>query len=129
MAIFDGMKKKNLAVKSGKPTHASGAQKQDSSKLVGKPGENISSVLLRPRVTEKASVLAEKNTYVFEINPRANKQDVAAAVTYAYKVTPQKVRIVNLPRKRVFSRGKLGMQSGVKKAFVYLKQGDKIEFI
>lgn len=129
MAIFDGIKKKKTTGKSGKSARVSAAPKQDLNELVGKPGENISSVLLRPRVTEKASVLAEKNTYVFEINPRANKQEVAQAVQHVYKVTPQKVRIVNLPRKRVFSRGKLGMQSGVKKAFVYLKHGDKIEFI
>ena len=74
-------------------------------------------------------MLAEKNTYVFEVHPKANKKEVAAAIMNAYKVTPARVHIVNLPAKKVFSRGKKGMQSGLKKAIVYLKHGDKIEFI
>ena len=90
---------------------------------------SFSSVLLRPRITEKASMLAEKNTYVFEVHPKANKKEVAAAIMNAYKVTPARVHIVNLPAKKVFSRGKKGMQSGLKKAIVYLKHGDKIEFV
>ncbi|MDO8572883.1 MAG: 50S ribosomal protein L23 [bacterium] len=91
--------------------------------------EGFSSVLLRPRITEKSSMLAEKNTYVFEIHPKANKKEVATAVTNIYKVTPTRVHIINLPAKKVFSRGKKGVQSAIKKAIVYLKHGDKIEFV
>jgi DNA gyrase/topoisomerase IV subunit A len=39
------------------------------------------------------------------------------------------VRIINLPAKKVFVRGKKGVQSSIKKALVYLKKGDKIEFV
>jgi ribosomal protein L23 len=46
-----------------------------------------------------------------------------------YKVTPVKVNIINLPAKIVFTRGKSGRKAGVKKAVVYLKKGDKIEFV
>ena len=46
-----------------------------------------------------------------------------------YKVSPMKVRIVNLPAKKVFVRGKWGEKTSVKKAYVYLKKGDKIEII
>lgn len=86
-------------------------------------------VLVRPHVTEKAAILAEKGTYVFEIAPDANKQEVARAVQGVYGVTPLRVNIVNLPRTNVFVRGKRGVKKGVRKALVTLALGDKIELI
>ncbi len=83
--------------------------------------------LKAPRVTEKASVLMSKNVYVFEIESTATKKSVAKAVAEYHKVKPKSVRIVKNPAKRVFVRGKRGSKPGVKKAYVYLKDGDKIE--
>jgi ribosomal protein L23 len=37
--------------------------------------------------------------------------------------------MVNIPKKNVFVRGKWGTKGGGKKAYVYLKKGDKIESI
>jgi len=125
MAIFNTPKKKKVEKKSEKTAPVS----TPIGINVHVSEQGFSSILLRPRITEKASMLAEKNTYVFEVHPKANKKEVAAAITNAYKVTPARVHIVNLPAKKVFSRGKKGMQSGLKKAIVYLKHGDKIEFV
>ena len=85
------------------------------------------STLLAPRVTEKASALAAKNVYAFEISETATKTDVENAVKAYFDVTPRRVTIVRNPAKKVFIRGKFGMKKGVKKAYVYLKEGDKIE--
>ncbi len=85
--------------------------------------------LVKPRITEKATVQSERNVYVFEIQGRAGKKDVAQAIFNSYKVTPVKIGIVRSPAKRVFVRGKAGLKSGVKKAYVYLKEGDKIELV
>ena len=52
---------------------------------------------------------------------------MANAIKAFYKVTPEKINIVRNPSKTVFVRGKKGVKSGVKKAYVYLKEGDKIE--
>ncbi len=125
MAIFNTPKKKKAEKKS--ETAAPVSMPVGMNVTVSEQG--FSSVLLRPRITEKASMLAEKNTYVFEVHPKANKKEVAAAIASAYKVTPARVHIINLPAKKVFSRGRKGMQSGLKKAIVYLKHGDKIEFV
>ena len=125
MAIFNTPKKKKVEKKSEKTAPVS----TPIGINVHVSEQGFSSILLRPRITEKASMLAEKNTYVFEVHPKANKKEVAAAITNGYKVTPARVHIVNLPAKKVFSRGKKGMQSGLKKAIVYLKHGDKIEFV
>jgi large subunit ribosomal protein L23 len=87
-------------------------------------------IIKRPRITEKSGIQAETSgIYTFEVTAEANKKNVAKAVKEIYKVTPVKVNITNLPAKKVFSRGKNGRTSGVKKAVVYLKKGDKIEFV
>ena len=87
----------------------------------------MTSILIRPRITEKATMQAEKNAYVFEIHKEANKQDVANAVFTQYKVRPLRVNITTSPAKSVFVRGKHGKTAAIRKAYVYLKAGDKIE--
>ena len=90
---------------------------------------DISNVLVRPHITEKAASESVHNTFAFEIAPWATKDQVKKAVELIYKVTPIKVNIAYLPAKKVVVRGKKGTKSGNKKAYVFLKKGDKIEFI
>jgi len=90
---------------------------------------DLAAVIIRPRVTEKSTVSSEKGVYVFEVSKDSTKTKIAKAVSVMYKVHPVKVRVVNLPAKSVFIRGKWGNKSPVKKAYVYLKKGDKIEII
>jgi len=94
--------------------------------------KDISSILINPRITEKGAIIAgESNVYPFNVRPDATKKDVVEAVKIIYKVTPVKVAMVTIPSKVVRSRkdGKLGKKTGGKKAYVYLKKGDKIEFV
>ncbi|MDQ5893374.1 MAG: large subunit ribosomal protein [Patescibacteria group bacterium] len=87
-----------------------------------------SDIILRPRITEKSGIMGEAlNVYTFEVTKNATKDTVAKAIKTLYKVTPTKVRVINLPAKNVFVRGRKGTQSAVKKALVYLKKGDKID--
>lgn len=87
-------------------------------------------VLRGPRITEKAAISADKNNvYVFEVSDTATKDSIAASVKTSYNVTPVKVRVVNMKAKNVFVRGKRGTKKGFKKAYVYLKKGDKIELL
>lgn len=90
-----------------------------------------SGVIVRPHVTEKGSdTAAHSNAYVFEVRPDANKVAIARGVRELYGVTPVKVRIVPIPAKAVRSRrGGRGVKRGGKKAYVYLKEGDTIEFV
>ena len=88
------------------------------------------SVLIKPRMSEKAIIGADKQgVYVFEVLKDANKADIRASVKAAYKVTPVKVRTAKIAEKAIFFRGRKGTKSGGKKAYVYLKKGDKIELI
>ena len=86
-------------------------------------------VIIKPRITEKTAILSEKGVYTFQVSEDTNKQEVAKEIQRIYKVTPVKVNIAKTAEKKVFVRGRFGKKKGVKKAYVYLKKGDKINFI
>lgn len=100
-------------------------------KKQGKNNIEQSYVLIRPRITEKATIMAEESVYVFEVNQNATKKEIESAVKHYYNVIPVKVNTVKIPAKKVSSRaqGRYGTKKGGKKAYVYLKKGDKIEII
>ncbi len=86
-------------------------------------------IIKNPRVTEKASFAMEQNVYTFDVTASANKTEIKKAIFSLYKVKPLKVNILPVPKKEVMSRGIKGSKGGGRKALVYLKKGDKIEFI
>jgi large subunit ribosomal protein L23 len=85
--------------------------------------------IIRPRVTEKSGLLSQMGVYTFEVTKKANRAEISAAIKALYKVTPVKIALVNLPEKKVFLRGRLGTVSGIRKALVTVKKGDKIDFV
>jgi len=94
--------------------------------------KDLSSVLKKPRITEKGAVISgTSNVYPFDISEKATKTEIKEAIKMIYKVTPIKVAVVTIPAKSVRSRrnGKMGTKGGGRKAYVYLKKGDKIEFV
>lgn len=126
MAILGTKKNTKVKTDKTKSSEVTVAKKESAISPVSLSG----SAILKPRITEKSGDMSQKsNAYTFEINYSASKNEVAKAVKSLYKVTPIRINVINLPRKRVFSRGKKGWSGGVKKAVVYLKKDDKIEFI
>ena len=86
------------------------------------------SALVKPRITEKAVLKQEKEgVYAFNVEKDATKKTVIASVKAKYKVTPVTVRLLAIPAKRKYFRGAWGTKGGGKKAYVYLKKGDKID--
>lgn len=100
-------------------------------KMQSVAASRIASILVRPRVTEKATFAIESGVYVFDVAPAATKAEVQQAIQHYYKVTPRKINMVTVPRKLIQSRfrGLRGISSGGKKAYVYLKEGDSIEVV
>lgn len=84
------------------------------------------SLILSPRVTEKASMQSNDNAYTFVVDPKATKLTLLAEIKAKYKVTPVKINITKIARQYTFIRGKLGTTAGIKKAVVFLKKGDTI---
>ncbi|KKP64658.1 MAG: 50S ribosomal protein L23 [Candidatus Nomurabacteria bacterium GW2011_GWF2_35_12] len=89
----------------------------------------ILKTIKNPRVTEKVSNASAQNVYTFNIAVSANKKEVEKAVFSLYKVKPVKINILSIPHKNITSKGKKGTRGGGKKAVVFLKKEDKIEFI
>lgn len=83
----------------------------------------------KPRSTEKAIIATDKNKYIFEVDKKANKDNLHQEIVMKYKVTPTKINILNQPGKTVMRKGRPGRISGFKKAIVTLKKGDKIDVI
>ncbi len=90
-----------------------------------------SNVLIRPRVTEKATILSERESrvVVFEVTKTATKKTIAEAVKALYKVTPKKIAVLPVPAKSGFVRGRVSKGHTYRKAYVFLKKGDKIEVV
>lgn len=90
------------------------------------------SMVLRPRISEKAYGMSESNnTYVFVVPNDANKLTVSNAVQSQFGVTVETVNIVNVNGKvkRTVRRGgkaSIGKRTDFKKAYVKLKEGDSI---
>jgi large subunit ribosomal protein L23 len=90
--------------------------------------DRLHSVIRRPLFTEKSTTLVERdNTYVFAVEPRATKRDIAEAVEKLFNVTVVSVRTQNhLGKERRMGRF-AGRKSSWKKAIVTLAEGDSIE--
>ena len=91
--------------------------------------KDLKGVIIKPHITEKATVSTESSVYVFVVNPKSTKKLIEKAFVEKYKVTPRKIATVTIPAKNVFVRGKRGKKSGYKKAYIYLKKGEKIETV
>ena len=86
-------------------------------------------ILRKPIVSEKAVKASEAGKVVFKVDISATKQEIAKAVKAIYNVEPKKVNIVVLKGKTKRFRNKnTGTQADVKKAYVSLPEGAKIDF-
>lgn len=93
------------------------------------------SVLIKPIVTEKLSLLAERGKqkqYGFLVDINANKIQVKQAVERAYGVQVQSLRSTITPAKRRTRTTKSGIIHGktsrTKKVYVTLAAGQEIDF-
>lgn len=66
--------------------------------------------------------------YTFVVSSDAGKIEVREEIEHRYGVKPRMVRIIRVKPKTIFARGREGKKPGFKKAVVYLRAGDKIEY-
>lgn len=86
-------------------------------------------VIKAPLISEKGTLLTESaNQVLFKVRPDANKIEVKQAVETIFKVTVVQVRMARyLGKMRRIGRS-MGRRPDWKKAYVTLKEGDKIDF-
>lgn len=89
--------------------------------------EKLMTILLAPRVSEKAMLLRQNSQYVFKVRTDATKQEIAAAVKELFKVDVEKVRVCNVQGKQRRFGQITGQKKSWKKAYVILKEGQTID--
>lgn len=90
---------------------------------------NLEQIVMAPLITEKGTFVSERtNQVVFRVRPDASKDLIREAIEELFKVTVLKVRTVKLMGKNRRRGAIKGRRSDWKKAYVTLKEGDRIEF-
>ena len=86
-------------------------------------------LIIAPLITEKGTIASEKaNQVIFRVRPEATKDKIRLIVEEMFKVTVLAVRTANFLGKERRRGRVVGRKPDWKKAYVTLKDGDKIEF-
>ena len=91
---------------------------------------NARDIIVRPLVTEKSISSQDKtNTVVFEVKRDANKIAIKQAIEEIFKVKVESVNVVNQkPKTKRMGRYE-GKANNLKKAYIKLKEGSKIDIL
>ncbi len=87
---------------------------------------NLADLILKPIITEKATLQMELGKYVFDVLPKASKPEIKAAIESLFDVTVVKVNTLRLPRQKRRVGRFVGYKAQYKRAIVTLKAGDSI---
>ncbi|MCR8726552.1 50S ribosomal protein L23 [Frigidibacter sp. ROC022] len=84
-------------------------------------------VVVKPIITEKATMASEHGAVVFEVAKSATKTTIKEAVENLFGVKVKAVNTVVTKGKTKRFRGKPGTRRDVKKAYVTLEDGNTID--
>jgi len=84
-------------------------------------------IIRKPVVTEKATLASEANAVVFEVATDASKPQIKAAVEAVFGVKVKAVNTLIAKGKAKRFRGRPGVRSDRKKAYVTLEDGNTID--
>ncbi len=91
--------------------------------------ERLMQIILAPVVTEKSTLVAEKNNQVaFRVVADATKPEIKAAVELLFKVEVDSVQVANRKGKEKRFGRFMGRRRNERKAYVCLKAGQEIDF-
>ncbi|MDB9312284.1 50S ribosomal protein L23 [Spirulina sp. CS-785/01] len=86
----------------------------------------LADLIIKPIVTEKATLLLEQNKYVFDVLPKATKPEIKAAIESLFEVKVTKVNTHRPPRKKKRVGRFIGYKPQYKRAIVTLAEDDQI---
>ncbi|EGJ28585.1 MULTISPECIES: 50S ribosomal protein L23 [Moorena] len=87
---------------------------------------DLADLVIRPIVTEKATLLMEQNKYVFDVIIKATKPQIRAAIESLFEVKVVAVNTLRPPRKKRRVGRFVGYKTQYKRAIVTLAPGDSI---
>ena len=85
-------------------------------------------ILIRPLINERSTDLMQEGKFVFVVDKRANKIQIAQAVKEIFNVMVEDVNTINVKGKTKRRGRMVGKTNSYKKAIVKLKAGETIEF-
>jgi len=92
--------------------------------------ERLMKVLIGPIVSEKSTMMAEKNEQVaFRVLQDATKPEIKAAVELLFKVQVESVQVLNQAGKTKRFGRHTGRRRNTRKAYVSLAPGQEINFV
>ncbi|CUX95738.1 50S ribosomal protein L23 [Candidatus Mikella endobia] len=92
--------------------------------------EYLLKLLRTPHISEKVSTSIKKyNTIVFNVTKNSNKIEIKSAIQKIFKVKVHKIHTLIVKGKRKRHKQYMGYRSNWKKAYILLKQDQKIESI
>lgn len=86
----------------------------------------MAGIIRRPLITEKNSSMAEAGVYVFEVDTKANKEEIKKAVEKSFRVKVKTVRTAMCRGRARRNKMGIGRVPHWKKAMVQLNPGEKI---
>jgi large subunit ribosomal protein L23 len=86
-----------------------------------------SDLIKKPVITEKATMAAESNAFVFQVAMDATKPQIKEAVEAVFGVKVKAVNTTITKGKAKKFRGRAGERSDKKKAYVTLEAGNSID--
>jgi large subunit ribosomal protein L23 len=87
-------------------------------------------VILAPVISEKSTMLADKNEQVaFRVATDATKPEIRAAVELLFKVQVKDVKVANVKGKQKRFGRFIGRRDSWKKAYVCLQPGQELNFV
>ena len=89
--------------------------------------EKAYSIILRPIVTEKATLLTENNQIVFKVSLGSSKIEIKKSIELIFGVVVKAVNTIVTKGKTKTFKGRLGQRSNFKKAIVTLEEGHSID--
>ncbi len=103
--------------------------KEAEKEIKGKTNRYIGAyrALIKPLVSEKASIMGAESKYFFAVERSANKIEIAKAIKQVYGIKPVNVNIINMKGKNVRTGKTLGRRKDWKKAIVTLLKGESIK--
>jgi large subunit ribosomal protein L23 len=89
--------------------------------------EAMYNIIRSPVITEKATLLGERGQVVFRVAITASKPEIKAAIEGLFGVKVMGVNTLVLKGKTKRFRGRPGVRSDIKKAYVKLADGQVID--
>ena len=90
---------------------------------------DLADLVIKPVITEKATLLMEQNKYVFDVQLKATKPEIKSAIESLFEVSVVKVNTLRQPRKKKRVGRFIGYKPQYKRAVVTLSENDSLREI